>query len=654
MTIKRLLVANRGEIACRIIRSARNLGIATVAVHTAPDNASLHVEIADDAVSLRGGPVQGYLDVVQIVEAAKQSLADAIHPGYGFLSESPKLAHRCAAQGLTFVGPSVTAMRQAGSKTRARIAAVKAQIPVLPGFDVRNATWAKIRSAATKIGYPLLVKASGGGGGRGIRVVKGPPDLKDALAQARREAQSGFGDDAVFLERQLVAARHIEVQVLGDTHGNVVVLGDRDCSLQRRRQKVLEEAPAPGLTSRLRDELHADAIRLAQAFGYANAGTVEFLVTGRERFFLEMNARLQVEHPVTEMTGALDLVEWQLRIASGEKLPDNLVSPPQGHAMEVRICAETPERNFAAAVGQISKIAWPATVGVRVDAGVRVGDTVGSQFDSLIAKLIVHSPAGRAACLQGLREAMGRFELAGVGSNLALLAAITDLAELQDAATRTNTLDRQLAALVQQALAKRHCAGALACAAWVNPGVRDSLHGFRVNLPPQTRLVLRDEYATTAVSILAQDAGALLLGGLGDEQQMVEQLQVAGNRIEAQVNGKLLQAEMLGKSDNSLTLSHGAVAFTFSFVGDVSPLPATEPSLDASADTILAPMHGSLLAWKVRRGQRVGKGDVVALIEAMKMETEVAASNEGTVTELCVAAGDQVAAGEVLAKFAKK
>src|SRR5512137_1529040 len=400
--LQSVLIANRGEIACRVIRTARRLGLRTVAVFSEADRNALHTRLADAAVCI--GPAAArasYLDGAKILAVAREHGCDCVHPGYGFLSENAEFARACAQAGVVFIGPPPTAIDRMGSKSEARRLMAAAGVPVLPGYDAEDQSDAALLAAATRLGFPLLIKPTAGGGGKGMRIVRAAADFAEALAGARREAAKSFGDERVLLERFVERGRHVEIQVFADAHGRAVHLHERDCSLQRRHQKVIEEAPAPGLTDATRQAMGAAAVAAAQAVAYQGAGTVEFLYDGREFYFLEMNTRLQVEHPVTEMITGLDLVEWQLRVASGEPLPrrqDELAI--DGHAIEARIYAEDPARGFLPSIGTIAHLRAPlAQAGVRVDTGVRAGDEISAYYDPMIAKLVVHGD-DRAAALR--------------------------------------------------------------------------------------------------------------------------------------------------------------------------------------------------------------------------------------------------------------
>ncbi|MEA2552074.1 MAG: hypothetical protein QOJ65_250 [Fimbriimonadaceae bacterium] len=453
--IRKLLIANRGEIAVRVIRAAREMGIRTVAVYSEADEHAMHVALADEARYIgEAEPSKSYLDASKIIQTAKDCGADAIHPGYGFLSERAEFSEACAAAGIIFVGPPASAMRMLGSKIEAKNLAVDNDVPITPGFFVAGASAQDLKKAADKIGYPIMLKASAGGGGRGMRVVRKPEDFDSELAVASDEALKGFGDGAMMVEKLVERPRHIEVQVLADSHGNVACLYERECSIQRRHQKLIEEAPSPLFDQQTIawPDMQRAAERLIKAAGYVNAGTVEFMVDEKagEFYFLEVNARLQVEHPVTEAITGLDLVQWQLRIASGEQLniqPEMLKGERpaiNGHSMEVRVVAEDPARNFLPSIGKIAAWAEPKSPGVRVDTGFGPGSEISRYYDSLIAKVIVHADA-RTQVIERMRAALLDFHVIGVKTNIGYILAILDHNEFKQGKIDTGFLAREFA-----------------------------------------------------------------------------------------------------------------------------------------------------------------------------------------------------------------
>jgi len=506
--LKSVLIANRGEIACRVIRTARRLGLRTVAVYSEADRGALHVRLADEAVCI--GPAaarESYLNGARILEVARQTGAEAIHPGYGFLSENAAFAKACAEAGVVFVGPPEHAIVQMGSKSEARRLMAAACVPVLPGYDDDEQSDARLAQAAKAVGFPLLIKPTAGGGGKGMRIVREAGELAEALAGARREALKAFGDDRVLLERFVEKGRHVEIQVFADAHGHALHLFERDCSLQRRHQKVIEEAPAPGLSDATRAAMGAAAVAAARAVGYLGAGTVEFLYDGREFYFLEMNTRLQVEHPVTEMITGLDLVEWQLRVASGEPLPlaqEQLTR--RGHAVEARLYAEDPERGFLPSTGVLTRLRLPeAMEHVRVDAGVQQGDEVSVHYDPMIAKIIAWAP-DREGALERLRFALEQTEVEGVRTNARFLWEILGAPQVRAGDVSTRLLEQALqpvaglpvaeveeAWLLAAALRSRRSLDRAAGDALSPVSPWDARSGFRLNSPATIRVPLKFE-----------------------------------------------------------------------------------------------------------------------------------------------------------------
>ena len=663
--LESVLVANRGEIAVRVLRTCRRLGIRTVAVHSTADADAPHVRLADEAVLIGPAPAaESYLDVERIVQAALASGAEAVHPGYGFLSENPALPEALAAAGITFVGPSADVIRLMGDKAAAKAELAAAGVPVVPGIDDPDLDDESLLARLDEVGYPLLLKAVAGGGGKGMRAVHDPADAPAALAAARREAAGAFGDDRMIVERLVSDPRHVEVQVVGDTHGTVLHVLERECSLQRRHQKVVEEAPAAHLDDDVRRELHAAAVRAAAAVGYVGAGTVEFLLDadGRSFHFLEMNTRLQVEHPVTELVTGLDLVELQLRVAAGQPLSlaqDDV--RPEGHAVEVRLYAEDPATGFLPQTGTLVRFDVPAMDGTRLDSGVEDGSVVTPHYDPMLAKLVAHAP-DRAEALRRLGALLDRTVAHGTRTNLAWLSALLADPEVRADAVHTRWLDdwgwsepaTPSALLAAAAVALEHAGGdTTATSAWERLGARrtggsgwvctladrDVEHRVEVvrrDVGHDVR-VSEDLAAGTATShvVLPADGGGWLV--LDDDVR------------DALSDGP---TQVVGGTHVTTTLVDG-VAWA-SGGGDTRVLahvPATRHrDLDAAGGdaALVAPMPGSVAAVQVSEGEHVTRGQVLLVVEAMKMEHPVTAPTDGTATDLAVAAGDAVDGGQAL------
>ncbi|MHA6758294.1 acetyl/propionyl/methylcrotonyl-CoA carboxylase subunit alpha [Streptacidiphilus sp. PAMC 29251] len=662
MTIRKLLVANRGEIATRVMRTARELDIATVAVFSDPDADAPFVAAADEAVRLPGSaPADTYLRGDLVIAAAHRTGADAVHPGYGFLSENAGFARACADAGLVFVGPPPKAIDAMGSKIAAKELMAAAGVPVLPGLTLPQDHEleqeldgaALIRRAATEIGFPVLVKAAFGGGGRGMRIVREEAQLLDAVASARREAASAFGDATVFLERYVDSPRHIEVQIFGDTHGNLVHLFERECSIQRRFQKIIEEAPSPGVDPDLRERLGQAAVAAGRAIGYEGAGTVEFVLGADGRFsFLEVNTRLQVEHPVTELITGLDLVRLQLLVAEGKPLPDQALNARiEGHAIEARLYAEDVDAGFLPATGRVHRFSVPELPGVRVDSGIATGGEVGVHYDPMLAKVIAHAPTRDEAC-RLLARALAETELHGVVSNRALLVGILRESEFRAGRIDTGYLDRhsprQLAAssTAFDAVRVHALAAALAGQAerradatvlgtlpsgWRNVANGPQFAAFEADGTPVTvRYRLLRGGAVEAEVDGATVADVVLRGA---SAQRVD-LEVAGVR-------RLVRIHRVG-----------ALCFADSALGS-STLAETprfpEPGSRSAPGSLLAQMPGTVVRVAAEAGAEVGAGQVIVVLEAMKMEHSVCAPHDGILAELGVVVGQQVDVGAVLA-----
>jgi 3-methylcrotonyl-CoA carboxylase alpha subunit len=656
----KILIANRGEIACRIMRTARRLGIRTVAVYSDADRDALHVEMADEAVRIGPAPSsESYLKGDVIIEAAKRAGAQAIHPGYGFLSENPDFVEAVERSGLTFIGPSAKAIRAMGLKDAAKQLMEKAKVPVVPGYHGEAQEVVVLSGKANEIGFPVLIKARAGGGGKGMRRVDQQSDFADALSSARREARASFGDDRVLVEKYVAKPRHIEIQVFGDGHGNAVYLFERDCSLQRRHQKVIEEAPAPGMTLEMRAAMGEAAVKAAQAIGYSGAGTVEFIVDASEglrpdRFwFMEMNTRLQVEHPVTEMITGLDLVEWQIRVAGGEPLPlaqDELAI--DGWAFEARLYAEDPARNFLPATGRLAHLAFPES-DVRVDSGVRTGDTITPFYDPMIAKLVTHG-ASREEALAKMRAALGATEVAGTLTNLKFLEALCGHDGFAHGEVDTGLIDRDLDDLVEAQPATplaSALAGLLASGMADEEGGDDPFErlgpwslwglparGTEIGTGDQTRrlVVSRRDSRTWQVS----DAHA------AGETTALSLLPLADGRLQVERDGHRTTVRAI-RHDHGLTIFADGLAHDFALAAA-----RFDADSDAGAgDGVVAPMPGVVKQVLKAEGGLVAKGEALIIMEAMKMELTLAAPRDGAIGELLVAEGDQVADGSLLIRL---
>ncbi|MCU1617571.1 MAG: acetyl-CoA carboxylase subunit alpha [Frankiales bacterium] len=650
-----LLVANRGEIALRIVRTAREMDIATVVVFSDPDAGEPFVAAADEAVRLPGAaPADTYLRGDLILAAARATGADAVHPGYGFLSENAGFARDCRAAGVTFVGPSPEAIEAMGSKTAAKERMAAAGVPVLPGVVIGARGQLDVDAlgeAAAGIGYPLLVKAAFGGGGRGMRIVRSADELADAVAGARREADAAFGDGTVFLERYLEQPRHVEVQVFADSRGNVVHLFERECSIQRRYQKVIEEAPSPAVTPELRAELGNAAVAAAKAIDYVGAGTVEFVVDRSGRFFfLEMNTRLQVEHAVTEAITGLDLVRLQLQVADGQRLPDTVPGAGiGGHAVEARLYAEDVAAGFLPGTGTVHRFSVPSMPGLRVDAGVAEGSVVGVHYDPMLAKVIAHAPTRDAAC-RLLARALTEIRVHGVVTNRDLLVGILREAEFRRGSFDTGYLTRhdpaQLAARPGAGTAIRlHAlaaalAGAAArrAAAPVQPAVPS---GWR-NVPGGDQIALFRE-GDRKIEVRYGFTRNGLAAAVDGEPVDVDAAEVTPERAVVTVAG-VRRAVDVHRVGDTVWLD-SALGST-----ELTELPRfAEPAAEQEAGSLLAPMPGTVVRVEVAEGERVGAGTVVVVLEAMKMEHAVRAPAGGVVTALAAAVGRTVQAGQVLA-----
>lgn len=651
-----LLVANRGEIAVRIIRTAKRLGLRTVAIYSEADRNALHVASSDQAY-LVGPPraAESYLSIDRIIAAARDSGANAIHPGYGFLSENAEFADAVAAAGLIFVGPPASAIRAMGLKDAAKSLMEKAGVPVVPGYHGERQDLASLTREAGKIGYPVLIKARAGGGGKGMRRVDRQQDFAQALESAKREAEASFGDAHVLLERYVAKPRHIEVQVFADALGNVIHLGERDCSLQRRHQKVIEEAPAPGMTPELRERIGAIAVRAARAIDYRGAGTVEFIadtsrgLNGDAIYFMEMNTRLQVEHPVTEAITGLDLVEWQLRVAAGETLPlkqnDIALS---GHAFEARVYAEDAEQGFLPAAGTLDRLSLPEDV-ARVDAGVRQGDRVEPHYDPLIAKIIAHA-ATRDAALQKLSYALANTLIHGTKSNVPFLRALAKHPQFQQGDVDTGLIERDLAMLIQKTAPSREAIAAAAIAALDLGSAQAAadpwraLSGWRNWGSTRHSVDLEYEGRPIAVEIAGQDGKTFSISTAGNDSLDVVLLNPpAAGSIRIETDGRVVAATA-AKHGSTITIVLDGDTHVFTRPDHL----AAHEDDEVADDRIVTPMPGLIRSVTARAGETVSKGQALAVIEAMKMEFTMTSPRDGKIAEVFVRTGASVEAGAVL------
>jgi 3-methylcrotonyl-CoA carboxylase alpha subunit len=656
---KKILIANRGEIACRVAATARRLGIETVAVYSEADTNAQHVKACDEAVLIGGpAPRDSYLQWERILAAAKATGAEAVHPGYGFLSENEAFAQACADAGVVFIGPPPSAIQAMGLKAESKRLMEAAQVPLVPGYHGADQDPALLKREAGRIGYPVLIKASAGGGGKGMRAVYSADEFDAALASCKREAINSFGDDAVLIERYVQKPRHIEIQVFGDGHGDCVYLFERDCSVQRRHQKVLEEAPAPGMTKERRVQMGEAAVAAAKAVGYVGAGTVEFIAEQDGRFyFMEMNTRLQVEHPVTEAITGQDLVEWQLRVASGEPLPLKQAElRMHGHAIEARICAENPDGGFLPATGTLDVARWPAHVAfergsVRIDAGVREGDAISPFYDSMVAKLIVWGE-DRAQALARLDAALRDTHIVGLQTNVAFLRRCAATVSFTNADLDTGLIEREKAVLFDQpGLPLRISAAAVVAHTLAIEARQQSSDpwsardGWRVFGAASRRFDLEAGGTHHEVRLSRHHRGGMTLTVEG------EAIDVAVQSADAETHELFLGTDRVRVK----TYAQGERIAVFAATGSAV---LTEVDLIAHAGDgpseggrLTAPMPGKLVAFLAQAGDAVTKGQPLAVMEAMKMEHTISSPRDGKVAELLFAVGDQVADGAELLKL---
>ncbi|CAN5126029.1 acetyl/propionyl/methylcrotonyl-CoA carboxylase subunit alpha [soil metagenome] len=653
MKFDTILVANRGEIAVRVIRTLRQMGIRSVAVYSEADAGARHVAEADTAVLI--GPAsarESYLNISRIVDAAQRTGAQAVHPGYGFLSENSAFAAALADAGIVFIGPPEAAIATMGDKITAKAAVSAFGVPVVPGISRPGLTDADLIAGAIEVGYPVLVKPSAGGGGKGMRMVERAEDLPAALAGARRESASAFGDDTLFLERFVLRPRHIEVQVLADNHGNVLHLGERECSLQRRHQKVIEEAPSPLLDAATRERIGKAACDTARSVNYTGAGTVEFIVSADrpdEFFFMEMNTRLQVEHPVTELVTGWDLVEWQIRIAEGETLTACQSDiEMRGHAIEARVYAEDPAHGFLPTGGHVLLAEEPKGAGVRVDSGLRAGTTVGSDYDPMLAKVIAHG-ADRAAALTGLDRALVGTAVLGVVTNIDFLRFLLADDDVQAGRLDTGLLDRRVGDFTPPGADE---VGFVAGAAyrWLQrwQAASDDLWsaptGWRMGATAPTVLRLRSQERTSHVRITGTPGTATAEVEGGQTYSLTAALD--RDVLTVQVDG-VRQCYRVADAEHRLWLAGDTGVVILDEVQEAPVRPDDEHAGNAE---LISPMPGAVVAVNVENGATVTAGTVVVAVEAMKMEHSLTAPVEGTV-ELLIAVGDQVKVGQPLARI---
>ncbi len=673
----KILIANRGEIACRVAATCRRMGIKTVAVYSEADANAKHVAVCDEAVLIGKAPArESYLRADTIIAVALEMGAQAIHPGYGFLSENADFAEACAAQGLVFIGPPAESIRAMGSKSAAKTLMEAARVPLVPGYHGEVQDAAFLQQQADQIGYPVLLKASAGGGGKGMRVVEQSADFVAALASCQREATNSFGDDKVLVEKYLVRPRHIEIQVFADQHDQCVYLFERDCSVQRRHQKVLEEAPAPGMTDERRSAMGEAAVAAARAVGYRGAGTVEFIANQDGSFyFMEMNTRLQVEHPVTEMITGLDLVEWQLRVAAGQPLPKTQQQLQiNGHALEARIYAENPEKGFLPSIGTLHHLRTPAAVEfelgsvtkgseaiIRIDSGVREGDAISPFYDPMIAKLIIWGK-DRDSALSHMAQALAQYQIVGLSSNIGFLQRLVTGKPFATADLDTGLIERHRDSLFPALQAAPMAAVALATMALVQQEEQLAQHerpndpwshasGWRLNQQLLRQIGFSDDYSASVAPDFSY------------ETQLLYRRDGFRLRV-ADAEAELVWVGLCGQ-DISLKLGNTSVRGTVKRLGDVfhvfyagahyqlnyhDPM-AHAGEVEGEGGRLTAPMPGKVVAVLVTKGQSVAKGAPLVIMEAMKMEHTIAAPTDGVVEDVLYAVGDQVADGAPLLAF---
>jgi 3-methylcrotonyl-CoA carboxylase alpha subunit len=648
--IRRLLVANRGEIVCRIVRTARRLGVTTIAVYSDADRNAQHVRVADEAYHLGPAPAaMSYLSIDKLIALAKRVGADAIHPGYGFLSENARFAQACQDAGLIFIGPPASAIESMGSKSASKAAMAAVGVPVAPGYHGHEQSIQRLVEEAARVGFPLIIKASAGGGGKGMQVVNSAAEVPAAVESAQRLARTAFGDDRLLMERYFPRARHVEVQVFADSHGQTVSLFDRDCSVQRRHQKIIEEAPAPGLRDEVRASMAQAAVKSAQAVGYVGAGTVEFLVDDAQNFyFMEMNTRLQVEHPVTELITGIDLVEWQLRIAQGERLPRAQAQITQrGFAVEARLYAEDPAKDYLPSVGQITHLRWPENVpGLRLDTGVEPGDEVSPYYDPMLGKIIAWGES-RATAVELLHRALSETQIVGVATNRALLASVLADQGFRRGAVGTDFLNVRRAQLLfgEPAAAGPDIAlGAVWCAAkhTGNNALWEDSRGWRLAAPASAAWHFAEGNA--AVELASPDEYSVRVG---NDAYAVRVLSRSAHSMLAECQGQMQSISLFDADPVLHVFREGRhVMLHVERTDD-----ALQVAGDSEQGSLLTPLPGTVVAVHVTTGQQVARGTPLVTVEAMKMEHTLTAPYDGVVSRIAYGLTDRVQAGAILVEL---
>ena len=648
--IRRLLIANRGEIVCRIARTARRMGVTSIAVYSDADLSARHVRECDEAYHLGGSaPAESYLNIGKLIALAQRVGAEAIHPGYGFLSENAEFAQACAAAGLIFVGPSASAIRAMGSKSASKAAMSAVGVPVAPGYHGDDQALKRLTAEAERVGFPLIIKASAGGGGKGMQVVESSAEVAAGVESAQRLARASFGDDRLLMERYFALARHVEVQVFADSRGNTISLFDRDCSVQRRHQKIIEEAPAPGLREEVRAAMSRAAIQAARAVGYVSAGTVEFLLDPEQNFyFMEMNTRLQVEHPVTELITGIDLVEWQIRIAQGESLPKQQEQITQrGCAVEVRLYAEDPAHGYMPSVGRIEHLVWPQSAeGLRLDSGVDAGDEVSSFYDPMLSKLIGFGES-RGAAIDVLQAALKDIEIVGVTTNRALLDSILGDAVFRAGGVGTNFLELRRGSLVFGESPADQIdvnLAALWCAARrvdVNALWEDT-RGWRAGTPATASWKFDD----SQVQVTAKDEDCYVLRSAGGQVE-ARLISRQPDGLCAEIGAVIHRAHLVAAGNRLHVFRRGHHAALLQRLSNDS----LQVAGGGEQGSLLTPLPGTVVAVHVSNGQAVSRGAPLVTVEAMKMEHTLTAPRDGVVARVAFGVGDRVSAGAVLVEL---